>query len=118
MSKHQVSLQELELKRLREDPRFLDYRKGVSQLKTSGVLDFLRKFSRPFLLDNGRDVQASAAAAAHSMGFHAALDQIEHFEEIYVMEQVNPKSLTMDFGGLNLAIQKGHITEEDKNGRK
>lgn len=104
----------LETQALRNNPAFIkSYTTGMESLAKSGIFSFLRSFARPFLYDGGSDVQRTAAAAAYNAGYHAALDDLIYFKELYLVESSDKKKVTLDFGGRKLALAKGDLLDGD-----
>lgn len=102
-----------ELANLKNNPEFLPrYEAVVENLRLSGLLSFLRSVARPFIYDGGRDVQRSAAEAQYNAGYHACLDDIVYFKDMYLTETAT-KNARMDFGGRKLALAKGDLVEGD-----
>jgi len=109
-----LDVAKLELKALKDSPAFLkNYKSGIQALAGSGVIGFLRTFARPFLYDGGADLNRAAASAAYSAGYHAALDEILYFNELYMTESKEHKKTPLDFGGRKIALARGDLLEGD-----
>lgn len=102
-----------ELAVLQNNPDFLiAHEATVENFRRSGLLNFLRAVARPFIYDGGENVQRSAAEAQFNAGYHAALDDILYFKEMYLSES-SKKAARMDFGGRRLALSKGDLLDGD-----
>ncbi len=93
------------------------YKEGIDRLKRSGIVAFLRTFSRPYNINGGANVYQSAYASAHSEGYNKALDDLIYFSELYLTPAVGTRGIVADFGGRKLALAKGDLTEDDLNGK-
>jgi hypothetical protein len=96
------------LERFKNDPVAVkELLEGIQKLKSSGIGNLLRMFGRPYAIDRGKDVQASAYLAAFCEGYNKCLDDLLFFEEMYLTEYVQPKSgLSPTFGALEILKQK------------
>jgi hypothetical protein len=91
------------------------YINGMSLLWQSGVLDILRDNGRvgPVSPDSPNYVAYQAALANWSVGFNLALDQLIYFREIFIEPDRSKEKIPMDFGGLDAAVEKGDLTQEE-----
>src|SRR5688572_25523359 len=107
--------EELELERLKRNSNaVLAFKEGIRALKGSGVLDLLRRFARPFTRDGGANPYCAAYSAAVAEGYNKCLDDLTYFEEMYLGEDPRAKGLVPTFGGLELALKRGDITQFEK----
>lgn len=112
-----MSLLERELQSLRNSPTCLSlYIEGIQLLQQSGIVQFLRLFSRPVIYKNGIDIAVNATEAARSAGFNDCLDCLLMFQEAFLRkpDEVSP-DLRMDFNGLERAKARNDLTEEEAN---
>lgn len=104
----------LQLKNLRDNPRFVqDQQTIVELMKSSGLHDFLRSVARCQIYDGGANPARSAAEAQANAGYHNCLDDIMYFAERFLTESAVNKKVPMDFGGRRLALAKGDLLEGD-----
>lgn len=92
------------------------YGQALLALEDTGALNLLRRMGVPTLINNGSDVNATAAQAAWSNGYQTCLDHIETF--VTICESYNKKpsdqtSIVPDFGGLREAVSKGDLTAKE-----
>jgi hypothetical protein len=104
------------LQRVIENPAFLSqYTQGMSMLYASGVFEALRENGRigPVSPESPNYVEYQAAVANWSIGFNTALDQLLNFRELFLEVPEAGINPAMDFGGLDLAVEKGDLTKEE-----
>jgi hypothetical protein len=107
-------IQDIELDRFKLNPIAVEnYKAGKNMLRESGLPDFLRLFNRPFLYDQGANINIAASTAAFCEGYNKCLDDIMYFEEMYLTEEKAKKDLVPMFGALERAKAKGDLTEKD-----
>lgn len=103
-----------ELETLKNNPQFMpSYEIAVIELRRSGLLNFLRAVARCYIYDGGKDLNRSAAEGHFNAGYHACLDDISYFKELYLTETAQNKKVRLDFGGRRLAMAKGDLLEGD-----
>lgn len=108
------------LKLMLENPGFgKAYNEAVNTLEALGVLGVLRELAKVKQVNETHPnfIAAQASQASQSLGYNNALDDLIYFQERYVVVQptVNPAAVPMDFGGINIALLNGTITEEEAN---
>ena len=104
----------LELQVLKDHPSFMEsYELIVKEMRRSGLLHFLRSVARCYIYDGGSNPSRSAAEAQYNAGYHACLDDIMHFKDLYLTESAQNRKPTMDFGGRRIALAKGDLLEGD-----
>jgi len=104
------------LKLMRENGSFNEeYTKALSELWRLHVLEFLRIKAQPQIISLGKDVQIQATQAARSAGYNEALDDLTDFIEKFLGTPLAEKKLTPDYGGLDLAVGRGDLDQEEAN---
>lgn len=105
---------EIELKRFKNNVEAIKhYTVGKADILASGIIHFLRIFSRPFTRDGGANPYTAAYNAAFCEGYNKALDDLIYFEEQYLTETPGRKPITATFGALGIALERGDLTEKD-----
>lgn len=111
-------VEDIELKKFKDTPGAREaYSTGVSLIRKSGIVNFLRIFARPFSVDRGANPHQAAYTAAFTEGYNKALDDLMYFEEMYLTETLGKKKITATFGGIGLALSRGDLTKEEVNGK-
>jgi len=102
---------ELEILRAREST-LTDYNIGIDSLYRCGIIAFLRAFGR--VIRNQNDtVEKIALDGAYSAGFQDALDLLVNFREEFLTPKANEVKVPADYGGLQGAVARGDLTEEE-----
>jgi len=104
------------LQRLIDNPAFLSsYLQGMSLLYSSGVLEALRENGRvaPVSPESPNYEAYQCAVSNWSIGYNCALDQLLHFRELFLEAHEAGITPSMDFGGLDAAVEKGDLTREE-----
>lgn len=106
---------ETELDILRKNPETISsYSSGMSLLFRSGVFQYLRAMGRVLL--SPKDTQESIALnGAYAAGWQDCLDILLNFKEQVYDKRAIPKNIRVDYGGFRAALQRGDLTEEDRN---
>lgn len=94
------------------------YVEGIQKLRASGYLNALRAVARPTRYHNGKDPNVMASEAAWSAGFNDCLDSLQHFKELYLDDSLSAKPQVVDYGALDLAVERGDLTQEEADARK
>lgn len=107
------------LKKLRENETFLSfYLQGMSNLASSGIFEFLRDLGKVDLSEappQSVNYEAHMLALANRyQGYNMALDHLFYFRELF-FEDTKAKVPEMTFGSFDAAIDKGDLTEEEKD---
>lgn len=103
-----------ELKKFSEGEGLFLFQQGRELIAKSGIIALLRAYARPFSIDNGANIYQAAYRNAYIEGYNACLDEVLHFEEMYVNPaQDTTKKIEPTFGGFKLALAKGDLKEGD-----
>lgn len=89
------------------------YKEGIHLLRSSGLIDLLRIFARPYTVDGGANPYMAAHNGAKMEGYQQCLDDLIYFEEKYLQEKLSSKLPIADFGGLASAVAQKKITLEE-----
>lgn len=101
---------------IKKDPTFVKkYLEARSLLWSTHVFEYLRGKARPRVIALGSNVQVQATEAVFSAGYNECLDDISDFINRILTTQAAPSLPTPDYGGLELAKERGDLTEEDIN---
>jgi hypothetical protein len=95
----------------KDDSKRATYQEGMSLLKASGVLEFLKEIAIPKMVENGKDVHVMASQAAYSAGYFACINDLS---ELFTYSGLHDKRVELgrpDFGGVKLAIKRGDLKE-------
>jgi hypothetical protein len=106
------------LAQVKSNPESLKlYLQGISLLYQSGVLEALRENGRVSMAspELPNYIEYQAQIAAWSNGFNMALDQLLNFKEMFLDSSSPTMAPLMDFGGLDIAVKKGDLTENEAN---
>lgn len=98
-----------ELNKLKDSGGLAEYERLRPALLASGILDFLRLTSGPFVPGMGGNVQEAAHAASFSQGYHKCLDDLKYFSIIQDTVEVKKIAPVPDYGGTRMAIARGDI---------
>lgn len=90
-----------------------EYSQALSALWRLHILEFLRERGRPRVISLGKDVQIMATQASYSSGYNDCLDDLTGFLEKFLAEPLNSKKLTPDYGGLDLAVERGDLDQKE-----
>ena len=102
------------IEQLRKNEAFSElYSTGMSFIYRSGLLTALKEFGRPVVGRND-SVTAQAYEAARAYGYQQCLDDLLYFRERYIDNQPEIK-VKADYGGLDLAVERGDITEGERD---
>lgn len=109
-----MSILDLELSKLRDSASFISlYQRGMGALYDSGIFNFLREKGKARIpSDGGTNIQMLATQAARSAGYNEALDDLFYFVQIH-FEDKSPKQPDISLVGVEMALAKGDITEEE-----
>lgn len=108
------SVQDIELKKFKNNPIAVElYREAKRLLVESGIINFLRIFSRPLSRDMGANVYTAAYTAAFTEGYAKCLDDLVYFDEMYLEEAIRGKDIRPDFGAISLARGRNDLTDKD-----
>lgn len=91
------------------------YLEGMSALHRSGVFAFIRSFGRVYRTPKA-SIDEMALDGAYAAGFQDALDLLFNFKEKVLDPKPTLSGLRPDYGGLNLALKRGDLTEEEAHG--
>lgn len=91
--------------------------RAVDILKEIGFIEFLTDKARPVLYKQGSDIHINSAQAARSAGYFECIADLTNFKEIYLTEAKVPMAgMEPDYGGNELAVQKGYMTKKEADG--
>lgn len=90
-----------------------EYTSALSSLWRIHVIEFLREKGRPRVISLGKDVQVMATQAAYSAGYNDCLDDLTNFIERFVEKPLVAQKLVPDYGGLDLAVERGDLDQEE-----
>lgn len=93
------------------------YTEGMMLLERSTVIGLLSLVGSMPRISGKETIQEIASLGAYSSGYQAALDDLVHFREVIIGEQMKtatqPKPV---YGADKLALESGYITKEEKDG--
>lgn len=97
-------------------PNLKMYTEGMSLLHQSGILEYLKELARPAIAaPHGENyVEHQNALANQSIGYFRAIDDLIFFREKY-LDSKEPPKMSVEFGGLERALQSGDLTIEEVN---
>jgi|GEM_PF-4422949 len=87
--------------------------RAVQTLKDVGFIEFMREQARPIIVNQGKDITIMASQASHSAGYNNAVDDMLNFTSRYIIKSTTPNELIADYGGVERAIERGHISQEE-----
>ena len=97
-----------------KDTNVSDVRQAVLLLRRSGFLGLVRKLGFPSVINNGSDLNAMAHEGSWSNGFQTGLNQLENFEDLFVMKEIEGQHLTTPtFGGAAIAKREGYLSPQE-----
>jgi hypothetical protein len=106
-------------RRVTESQSFLNFLlTGLSNLWQSGIFEVLRDIGKvpPVTPENPNYVALQATMYAWSLGYNQALDDLVYFKEKFLDVDRSRQRINPDFGGLDEALKKGDLTQEEING--
>lgn len=102
-----------ELSTIKNNPEAVKlYQTGMSNLYQAGVLTFLRTFGRVFRSPKA-NMEEAALDGAYAAGFQDAIDTLMNFKEYFLDPKPNVSTLRRDYGGANVALARGDLTENE-----
>lgn len=102
------------LEALKNNPAALvSIQTSISEMISSGLFTFLRERAIPVIHDRGININSMAVEGARSAGYNECLDDILNFRERYILSKEVFDTLSLNYGGTELAVGKGDILKEE-----
>lgn len=98
---------------IRNEASVTEYREGAYRLKSSGLLEILRRIGTPTVIDYGANESVMAGQAHWANGYQTCLEHVLHFEELFSARQSIQSLGAPDFGGIEEALRTGTLRKED-----